>query len=92
MDCNPAQSALLEMKVTAIKQLGFEDMWRLFGEGKHPNIANIYKHHLAPNMCQKSIRFWNKKLYHFQKGLYYAGGMVSFQLVLCLHGVKMSMS
>lgn len=34
MDCNPAQSALLELKTVAIRQLGFEDVWALFGEGK----------------------------------------------------------
>lgn len=34
VDCNPAQSALLELKRVAIRRLGFEDVWALFGEGK----------------------------------------------------------
>lgn len=34
MDCNPAQSALLELKQVAIRQLDYEDVWALFGEGK----------------------------------------------------------
>lgn len=33
-DCNPAQSALLELKQVAIRQLNYEDVWSLFGEGK----------------------------------------------------------
>lgn len=34
VDCNPAQSALLELKQVAIRQLEHEDVWALFGEGK----------------------------------------------------------
>lgn len=34
VDCNPAQSALLELKAVAIRQCGFEDVWALFGEGR----------------------------------------------------------
>lgn len=34
VDCNPAQSALLELKQVAIRQLAYEDVWALFGEGK----------------------------------------------------------
>lgn len=32
VDCNPAQTALLELKSVAIQQLDFEDTWQLFGE------------------------------------------------------------
>lgn len=38
VDCNPAQSALLELKAVAIRELEFEDCWQLFGEGLHPHI------------------------------------------------------
>ena len=34
VDCNPAQSALLELKQVAIRELDYEDVWALFGEGK----------------------------------------------------------
>ena len=34
MDCNPAQSALLELKRVAIRRLAHNDVWALFGEGK----------------------------------------------------------
>lgn len=29
VDCNPAQSSLLELKATAIQQLEFEDVWQV---------------------------------------------------------------
>ena len=31
VDCNPAQSALLELKKVAIQQLEFEDVWQVRG-------------------------------------------------------------
>ena len=34
VDCNPAQSALLELKQVAVRQLPYDDFWMLFGEGK----------------------------------------------------------
>jgi hypothetical protein len=34
VDCNPAQSSLLELKRTAIAQLPYEDVWKMFGEGR----------------------------------------------------------
>ncbi len=77
VDCNPAQSALLELKVVAIQQLGFEDTWQLFGEGVHPRAEEIYERHLAPFLSQTSTNFWNKRLWYFRDGLYYQGGMVS---------------
>ena len=75
VDCNPAQSALLELKIVAIKNLEFEQVWKMFGEGKFENIDSVYRKHLMPFMTQNSIDFWNRKLYHFKRGLYYAGGM-----------------
>jgi betaine lipid synthase len=34
VDCNPAQSSLLELKREAIAHLPFEDVWKMFGEGR----------------------------------------------------------
>ncbi|CAD7703949.1 unnamed protein product [Ostreobium quekettii] len=75
VDCNPAQTALLELKATAIARLPYEDVWKMFGEGRHPQIDRIYRHHLAPFMTEVSNKFWNNKLYHFERGLYYSGCM-----------------
>lgn len=43
VDCNPAQSALLELKAVAIQQLDFEDAWAMFGEGKHARWAACWR-------------------------------------------------
>lgn len=76
VDCNPAQSALLELKAIAIQELNFEDTWRLFGEGKHSDIERLYEHKLAPYLSQTGHNFWEPRLWYFKEGLYYQGGMV----------------
>ena len=58
VDCNPAQNSLLELKRTAIRRLSYEDVWLMFGEGKHPNFERLFESELAPFMSQKAIKFW----------------------------------
>ncbi len=47
----------------------------MFGEGVHPRIEEIYEKKLAPFLSQTSHNFWSKRLWYFQHGLYYQGGM-----------------
>jgi hypothetical protein len=68
VDCNPAQSALLELKTVAIQQLDFEDAWQMFGEGVHPRIDEVYEKKLAPFLSQTSHNFWSKRLWYFKSG------------------------
>ena len=85
VDCNPAQTALLELKAVAIQQLGFDDTWQLFGEGVHPHIEDVFERKLAPFLSQTSNSFWSKRLWYFRDGLYYQGGMGKLCWVLqCL--------
>lgn len=48
----------------------------MFGEGRHPNIKEIYDAKLAPFLTQASSNFWDSRLWYFEKGLYYQGGQV----------------
>ena len=79
------------MITTGRRQLEFEDVWAMFGEGRHPDIARLFEHRLAPFMTQTSIQFWRKRLHYFRTGLYYQGGMVrmaeqyKFSAVCCVH-------
>jgi betaine lipid synthase len=75
VDCNPAQNALLELKQVAIRQLPHDDVWRLFGEGRHPRAAQLFERHLAPFLTQSALRFWRPRMHYFRDGLYFQGGM-----------------
>lgn len=41
VDLNPNQNHLLELKVAAFTALPYEDVWKLFGEGRHPNFREL---------------------------------------------------
>ncbi|GFH11752.1 uncharacterized protein HaLaN_07305, partial [Haematococcus lacustris] len=85
VDCNPAQTALLELKAVAIQQLDFENTWQLFGEGVHPHIEQLFEKKLSPFLSQTSNNFWSSRLWYFHHGLYYQGGMGKLCWVLqCL--------
>jgi betaine lipid synthase len=76
VDCNPAQSSLLELKAVALQQLDYDDLWQMFGEGRHPRIEEIFERQLGPFLSQKAYNFWSTRLFYFKQGLYYQGGMV----------------
>ena len=61
VDCNPAQTALLELKKLAIERLPYEDVWQLFGEGVHPHFHRLFLTELGPFMSEKSYRFWQQR-------------------------------
>mmetsp|Transcript_15720 Transcript_15720/g.51573 ORF Transcript_15720/g.51573 Transcript_15720/m.51573 type:complete len:706 (-) Transcript_15720:126-2243(-) len=75
VDMNPAQSYLLELKMEAIRRLPYEDVWQLFGEGKHPDIQKVFHRYLGPFLTERCQDFWGKRLHYFQDGLYYFGSM-----------------
>jgi len=41
VDLNPNQNHLLELKVASFSALGYEDVWKIFGEGKHPRFREL---------------------------------------------------
>ena len=52
VDVNPCQTYLVLLKKVAIQQLPYEDVWLMFGEGRHPNIRALYARHLRPFLPQ----------------------------------------
>ena len=64
------------------RHLPFEDVWALFGEGRHPHIQALFERSLGPWLSQAAFGFWSERLWYFQSGLYYQGGMVRSSLPL----------
>ncbi|GAQ92949.1 betaine lipid synthase [Klebsormidium nitens] len=75
VDMNPAQSYLLELKRVAVIRLPFEDVWKIFGEGRHERFEELLQRELGPFLSQGALKFWRKKAYYFKDGMYYHGGM-----------------
>ncbi|HEY6898960.1 MAG TPA: BtaA family protein, partial [Rhodocyclaceae bacterium] len=60
VDANPRQTALLELKLAAIKCLAYEDFFALFGRGHHDGIAQLYRDQLRPLLSPFAQQWWDK--------------------------------
>ncbi|CAI6340306.1 unnamed protein product [Periconia digitata] len=79
VDLNPSQNHLLELKVAAFTALGYADVWKLFGEGKHASFRTLLVEKLSPHMSSAAFQFWLQNGPSVfsepkSKGLYYSGG------------------
>ncbi len=81
VDMNPRQNALLELKKAAIRELEFDDFFRMFGEGFYPGVRNVYKPKLRPHLSERSRVFWDKRIRWFdnpKRSFYFRGTSGSF--------------
>lgn len=78
VDLNPAQNHLLELKVAAFRGLGYHDMWKMFGEGKHEDFHNLLLTKLSPHLSSQAFDYWlhagESTFSPRSKGLYFTGG------------------
>lgn len=78
VDMNPLQNALLELKVAAIRTLEFDDFFRIFGNGFHPEWNTLYRcgvRSALPQWCQE---IWDRRGHFFdgsgrRRSFYYRG-------------------
>ena len=77
VDSNPRQTALLELKLAAIRHLSFEDMFALFGRGWHPDFPTLYRGALRPDLCPFAREFWDAHGHWFSRrgGTLYTHGL-----------------
>src|SRR4051812_48813538 len=54
VDLNPCQNHLLELKLAALMSLSHQDIWQLFGLGRHPNFRKL----LHENLSSHALQFW----------------------------------
>src|SRR4029079_18318010 len=81
VDMNPRQNALLDLKIAGIRHLDYEDFFRLFGYGYHPDARKIYRDKLRIGLPAWSRNYWDKwiKFFHTPgKSFYYRGTSGSF--------------
>jgi betaine lipid synthase len=78
VDLNPTQNHLLELKVAAFTALGYADVWKMFGEGRHADFRNLLINKLSPHMSSLAFQYWlqnGPSVFSSKgKGLYYSGG------------------
>ncbi|KAI9726206.1 MAG: hypothetical protein M1828_001879 [Chrysothrix sp. TS-e1954] len=76
VDMNPNQNHLLELKLAAFTVLGYSDVFKLFGEGKHAGFRKLLLTRLSPHLSSLALQYWflhGEKAF-VRKGLYNTGG------------------
>jgi betaine lipid synthase len=76
VDLNPCQNHLLELKLAALVSLPYQDIWQLFGLGRHPNFEKLLHESLSPHLTSHALQFWVQNVDHFNvqgRGLYETG-------------------
>ncbi|KAL2165398.1 hypothetical protein VTH06DRAFT_696 [Thermothelomyces fergusii] len=78
VDLNPNQNHLLELKLASLAALPYEDYWKMFGEGRHPEFRSLLLSKLSPHLSSRAFQYWLDKASIFTKpggrGLYDTGG------------------
>ncbi|KAL8829219.1 MAG: hypothetical protein Q9170_006263, partial [Blastenia crenularia] len=74
VDLNPSQNHLLELKVAVFQALPYVDVWKMFGEGYHPDFRRLLLEKLSPHMSSQAFQFWVKHTRRFTSTSFYDYG------------------
>ena len=78
VDVNPRQNALLQLKLKLIEQVGFADLFAIFGTGSHREFKELYLALLRKHLPDYAQEFWDTNPHYFsvtglKKSFYYYG-------------------
>ena len=65
VDVNPLQTALLELRIAAIRKLGHDDFFALFGRGWSPHWRELYHDTLQSALPDAARAFWDGHMHWF---------------------------
>ncbi len=85
VDMNPRQNALLELKLSGIKNLDFDTFFTMFGEGRLPGARKIYNQKLRGSISEWSQKYWDRKIKFFdnrRRTFYFRGTSGAFARML----------
>lgn len=68
VDMNPLQNSLLELKMAAIRGLGYEDFFQLFGQGWHPEWRDLYYDSVRSHLREVDQDIWDDRIGFFTPG------------------------
>lgn len=81
VDMNPRQNALLEFKMEGIRKLDYEDFYKFFGDGHHPQAAQVYRQTLREGLSDWAKSYWDKHITFFdsaKRSFYFRGTSGTF--------------
>jgi len=82
VDMNPRQNALLELKMSGIRNLDYASFFQLFGNGRLTGIKGIYHAKLRGDLSPWARQYWDRRVRKFfdgkRKSFYYCGTTGAF--------------
>ena len=88
VDMNPRQNALLQLKIAAVKELDYQDFFKMFGIGRYEGIRTVYEQKLRNHLNLWSQEFWDRKIKFFdnrRNTFYYRGTSGSFARLMRMY-------
>ena len=82
VDLNPAQNALLELKIAALRTSDWQTFSDLFAAENPHRIGALYANRFRPLLSTIAARFWDRHLGLMSRNLYLRGRMGSFFRVI----------
>lgn len=65
VDMNPRQNALLELKQATLRHSDHQELFQLFGKGRHCDAAGIYHDRLRDNLTLPARSYWDENIHFF---------------------------
>jgi S-adenosylmethionine-diacylglycerol 3-amino-3-carboxypropyl transferase len=62
VDVNPCQNALLELRLSGIRNLDHEAFFQIFGRGSYEGFADLYRRRLRADLSPFARGFWDSRL------------------------------
>jgi len=86
VDLNSRQNALLQLKIAAIRSLDYDDLFKLFGQGRHEQYAAIFDR-LKRQLPEYARHYWQDHMdffsgQGFRQSFYYHGAAGNVALML----------
>src|SRR5262245_48169223 len=88
VDMNPNQTALLELKLVALRRLEYPAFFSMFGLGRIQDHRSIYDRDLRHHLSISSQMIWDRRIDYFApegKGLYFHGTSGFFARILNMY-------
>lgn len=82
VDGNPAQNAILELKLAAIRTLDYDTFFDIFAARRPAVVTGVYRTRLRPHLSARAREFWDENLWMAARGLYNFGRMGLFCRIL----------
>ena len=83
IDVNPRQNALLQLKLAVFRNSSYEELFNLFGDGKHTDFTTLYKEKLRALLPGFAQSYWDSHTHYFsgkgiRKSFYHYGTSGTF--------------